>query len=50
MYYQIIDNKTQRVVMTVPSFKDAQRVLSLYERGEVSIMPIEKSEHPLQRR
>ncbi len=50
MYYQIIDNKTQRVVMTVPSFKDAQRVLELYERGEVSIMPIEKSDHPFRRR
>ena len=50
MYYQIIDVKTQKVVMTVPSFQDAQRVLALYQRGEVSIMPIEKSEHPLRHR
>lgn len=50
MYYQIVDRKTMNVLMTVPTIQDAQRVVELYEKGEVKIKPIDKSDHPLLRK
>jgi hypothetical protein len=50
MYFQLYNIKTGRRIMICPDLQSAQKMIQMMNDADISIEPIEKSDHPLARR